>query len=321
MAIKSFKEKISNIAGGEILGETDFTEEEKLAMKKKGEKKENKKSQAKVRIRKPEDEEESNNKVNIEKPKKTQQKSQKEPKQKKKREKTFSFLKPKQEEEIEENTTQKTSDVKEKDEEEKTIVKDSIPGYEDVLSILGIKENLSLDVDFTSDQLDYVEFTQTQPLGFDFDEVTDFISRTKYTMYKLESALKQREKDLIRVASEAKKVEQRMIEKNQEKELEKMLGGMTEEERLIEENMDLKVQINELSRKAKDGSNKQEIEKLKREIETLKAENELLIQNKENLNKPKEKTANKLPSFEDEEKEIDMINNMLQDIGGVYDDE
>lgn len=317
MAIKSFKEKISNIAGGEILGETDFTEEEKLAMKGTEEKKENKKSQAKVRTRKPKNEKESNNKVNIEKQKKTQQKNQKEPKQKKKREKTFSFLKPKQEEEIEDNTTQKTSNVKK---EEKTIVKDSISGYEDVLSILGIKENLSLDVDFTSDQLDYVEFTQTQPLGFDFDEVTDFISRTKYTMYKLESALKQREKDLIRVASEAKKIEQRMIEKNQEKELEKMMGGMTEEERLIEENMDLKVQINELSRKAKDGSNKQEIEKLKREIETLKAENELLSQTKENLNKTKEKTVNKLPSFEDDE-EVDMINNMLQDIGGIYDDE
>ena len=133
-----------------------------------------------------------------------------------------------------------------------------------------IKEHLEVDVDFKSDELDYVEFTQTQPLGFDFDEVTHFISLTKYTMHNLEKALKQRERDIVKVASQVKRVEQKMIEANQAKEMERMIGGMTEEERLIEENMELKVTINELNRKLANGADNENIIKdLKSQVEVL----------------------------------------------------
>lgn len=185
-----------------------------------------------------------------------------------------------------------------------------IDGYQDILNLLGIKPSLNLNLEFTSEDLDYVEFTQTQPLGFDFDEVTDFISRVKYNLYKQEAALRQRESDIKRLASEVKKVEERMIAQNQAKELERMVGGMTEEERLIEENMDLKVQVNELTRQLKNGD-KDITNALKKEIEALKAENDIL----------KMTGKSSLPKVDFDDEEDDMFSDMLEEIGGLYEDE
>ena len=195
---------------------------------------------------------------------------------------------------------------------------DLLDGYKDILAMLGIPLIIDINTEFSSEDLDYVEFTQTQPIGFDFDEVTDFISRVKYNLYKLESALRQRDLEIRRLASEVKRVEEKMIEANQAKELERMIGGMTQEEILIEKNMDLNVQVNELTRKLanfeKDLSANKDLIK---EIEVLRSENDILRMNNK---------ISKLPSInesvEDEDiEDIDMFVNMLDDIGGLYDEQ
>lgn len=314
MAFKSLKNKISNVAGGEILGEARAEEVNE--------------SQPTIRRKEPATSKSKTTKISRDNlssdPKAAKPKKTKNPKKERPARGFGMFGRKKevkeQEEEIVSNALPKR--VKQEESENKTNkFKDAVDGYEDVLSILGIKKHIELDVDFKSDQLDYVEFTQTQPLGFDFDEVTDFISRTKYTMHKLESALEQRDIDIVRVASEVKRVEQKMIDANQAKELERMIGGMTEEERLIEENMELKVQVNDLTRKIKNDSGNSEILKeLNKEIEILKAENNMLKMS--NISDD----LNKLPSFESVEKlgkkaEENLFDNMLDDIGGLYDEE
>lgn len=309
MALKSIRDKIFSVAGGEVLGDTIAEE--------------TKKSPQPAPIKRKSLKEDSGNKIKRIKSK-PEKKETKKNQEKNQANKKVNFFKRKKEVEVEKEVVENKIPKTEKEEKDNKIknlgIKDVMEGYEDVLSILGIKEEIQVDVEFTSDQLDYVEFTQTQPLGFDFDEVTDFISRAKYSMHKLESALKQREKDVVRIASEVKRVEQKMIEQNQQKELDRMIGGMTEEERLIEENMELKVQISELTRKLRDNSDNDKIAELTKQIEVLQAENNMLKLN--NTTKSKNTFVNKLPSFEEikEDKE-DLFDNMLDDIGGLYDDE
>lgn len=315
MALKSIRDKISSVVGGESLGDAR-TEEIK-------------KSPKPAPIKQKSLKEDSGNKTKRIKSK-PEKKGTKETQEKNHANKKPNFFKRK--EEVEEVEVKKEvvekkipkipkTEKEDKDNKVKNLgIKDVMEGYEDILSILGIKEEIKVDVEFTSEQLDYVEFTQTQPLGFDFDEVTDFISRAKYSMHKLESALKQREKDVVRIASEVKRVEHRIAEQNTQRELDRMIGGMTEEERLIEENMELKVQISELTRKLKDNSGNDKVAKLSKQIEVLQAENNMLKLN--NTTKNNNTFANKLPSFEkNEEDKEDLFDNMLDDIGGLYDDE
>lgn len=319
MALKSIRDKISNVVGGESLGDARAEEIKKFPQPAPTKQKPLK--------------EDSGNKIKRIKSKPEKKKSKPEKKGTKKNQeknqanKKPNFFKRKEEVEVEKEVVEKKipkipkTEKADKDNKVKNLgIKDVMEGYEDVLSILGIKEEIQVDVEFTSDQLDYVEFTQTQPLGFDFDEVTDFISRAKYSMHKLESALKQREKDVVRIASEVKRVEDKMIEQNQQKELDRMIGGMTEEERLIEENMELKVQISELTRKLKGNSDNDKVAELTKQIEVLQAENNMLKSN--NTTKSNNTFASTLPSFEkNEEDEEDLFDNMLDDIGGLYDDE
>lgn len=258
MPLKSLKDKIASVAGGEVLGDTNVPNSDDNKLETKSSKKSDKKETTKGR------------RITREKSKAKQRSKEKVKIETKRRPSMFN-RKKEEVEEIEEIKDNEVSNVIEEEEEKAhsiSAVRDAVEGYEDVLSILGVKEHLEIDVDFKSDELDYVEFTQTQPLGFDFDEVTHFISLTKYTMHNLEKALKQRERDIVKVASQVKRVEQKMIEANQAKEMERMIGGMTEEERLIEENMELKVTINELNQKIASGANNEEIIKdLKNQIE------------------------------------------------------
>lgn len=195
---------------------------------------------------------------------------------------------------------------------------DLIDGYKDVLAMLGVPLTIDINTEFNSEDLDYVEFTQTQPIGFDFDEVTDFISRVKYNLYKLESALRQRDLEVRRLASEIKRVEEKMIEASQAKELERMIGGMTQEEILIEKNMDLNVQVNELTRKLanleKDSSANNDLIK---EIEVLRSENDILKMNNKISGLP---SMDKNIEEDEDIEDIDMFVNMLDDIGGLYDE-
>lgn len=354
MPIKSIKDKISNMASGEILGET--TEEEKRKQEEKERKArqpEPRKQAAKPAAKKKEP-----------KPKR-EPKVKQEPKEKKVTRE--SLFKRKERPIIDESEPivdkKKPKEENAKEDKDKAVIKEAVDGYEDVLSILNIKEDINLEVDFESKDLDYIEFSQTTPLGFDFDEVTDFISRVKYILHRYESALKQRNKELIIVASEVKKVERKMVEQNQAKELEKMIGGMTEEERLIEENMDLKVENNTLKMKLIEGDS-EAVEKLKKEIKALRAENEMLMREKvqssaqddsednfrsnqssesefklPNVNNDvKESKGNSLPAFsvpseiempifDEEDDDLmeskankDSIELMMEDIGGEYDE-
>lgn len=319
MPLKSLKEKLANVAGGEILGDASAGERESKPSKPRKPKKTKIPSEPKVKkIKKPKEEKVEVGEIST-----------------KRKHSIFSSKVEDQMEIIEEPESNEEDEDKSQEIDK---IRDSVEGYEDVLSILGIKESIDIDSDFTSDELDYIEFTQTQPIGFDFEEVTDFISRTKYAMHKLESALKQRDRDVVRVASQVKLVEQKMVEANQAKELERMMGGMTAEERLIEENMELKVVINDLNRDIKTGTgNKIRIKAMENELEVLRTENEMLRLNEPHLAKtlptslpkglPKglptgypEDNHSKLPAFKDSN-ENDMLEGMLKDIGGLYDDE
>lgn len=327
MALKSIRDKISNVVGGESLGDARAEEI--------------KKSPQPAPTKQKPLKEDSGNKIKRVKSKPEKKKSKPEKKGTKKNQeknqanKKPNFFKRKEEVEVEKEVEKEVvekkipkipkTDKEDKDNKVKNLgIKDVVEGYEDILSMLGIKEEIQVDVEFTSDQLDYVEFTQTQPLGFDFDEVTDFISRAKYSMHKLESALKQREKDVVRIASQVKRIEDKFREQKEQEHLDRIIGGgMTEEERLIEENMGLRVEISELKRKLRDNLDNDKVAELTKQIEVLQAENNMLKLN--NTTKSNNTFASTLPSFEkneeDEEDEEDLFKNMLDDIGGLYDDE
>ena len=354
MAIKSIKDKITNMASGEILGEANSNKENPLKEDKRNvqperkEKRERPESTSKPKLK-------GSRKAKESKVEKTP-KAPKPPKEKKDPKSLFRRKAKDEPEVIEEKKIPEVVDKVTKP------LDGEIEGYEDVLSMLGIKKTVNPEVDFKSDDLDYIEFSQTTPLGFDFDEVTDFISRTKYTLDKLESALKQRNTDLILVASEVKKVEQKMVEQNQAKELEKMIGGMSEEERLIEENMNLRIEVNELKGRLIDGGGNKDSDKQNREIEALKAEIEMLrmntfgmhpkgTKNEDAVSLPNsgglplglgdlpqddeflplpdeqifaEKSSDpskKLPEIPKFNNDSNSIDSMIQDIGGMYDDE
>lgn len=306
MALRNIKDKIASITEGENLGSaktgSDYLDEYEKIKHEPKVKKENKapnKKEIKQKVEKPS------------KPSKLSKLSKPSKLDKVEDTKIDSVRKP----------NVKKNDDKVVDVEIKT--DDLIDGYKDIISMLGIKEFLTLNLDFTSQDLDYVEFTQTQPLGFDFDEVTDFISRIKYNLYKLESALRQRDSDIKRLASEVKRVEEKMIAINQQKELDRMIGGMTEEERLIEENMDLKVQLNEVKRSLVSSERESEANSnLMKRIEALQIENDILKSSQESGGNFSNKGIGKLPPVLEDENidDVDIFTNMLEDIGGLYDE-
>lgn len=319
MPIKSLKQKLSDIASGEILGET--LEERR---RKAEEKREKDAAQKEIAAAKPRREK----KVREPKPPKEKKvKERKTPKEKKVREprqpkpverkvSKESIFKRKEPiiEELEEIVEIVEAPIEESEENEVVVSSEIEAGYKDVLSILNIKENLKVEVDFQSSDLDYIEFTPTTPVGFDFDEVTDFISRVKYALNRYEAAIKQRNKDLILVASEVKRVERKMVEENEDRELSKIINdNMTEEEALIQENFELKIEIQDLQGKLLNGKNESlEIRKLKEEIEALRAENELLMNtmiddSKSTSSLPTSKKKDSLPSFDLDDKVENLV--------------
>lgn len=287
MPIKSFKDKLTSFASGEILGSTDeeFREREQKAppspQKKEEEKKIPKERSKHERASKPP------KKARTPREKIQRDKPAKPPKEKKEK---SSFFKRKEPEEIDydknEHSIPSEPEIEKEEMKEKTHLADAVEGYEDVIYFLGIKEDLKVNPEFYAKDLDYIEFSQTTPLGFDFDEVTDFISRVKYTMSKLESALKQRDKDIIILASEVKKVEAKMTERAEAIELERMMGSATKEEKLAEENMELQIKVNQLEQRIVDVGSPEEVSQLKKTVEILKSENEMLRRSNSNDSLP-----------------------------------
>lgn len=314
--MKSLREKLNEMASGEILGET-VEERKRKASEAKG------KERAKAEMKRVEELKRKGKAARPTKEKEPKVKKVKEPKPPKA---PKSPKPPREPKSIPERKVSKESFFKRKEPKEafekpikkeeenyymenhyepeieesinpneiKDIIKGAEEGYEDVLSILNIKENIKLDVDFKSSDLDYIEFTPTAPLGFDFDEVTDFISRVKYTINRYEAALEQRNKDVIITASEVKRVERRMIEQNHDREVERIVGNsMSEEESLIEENSNLIIEINNLKGLILEyKTNSPEVKRLEEEVRALRAENEMLIH--QNVN------PQNLPIFDDE---------------------
>lgn len=333
MPLKSLKDKISNIAGEEVLGSA-------ITAADKGKPSKPEKAAA------PRRKETKLTKIVSPDKKEAKEKPVKEKKERQPKGSFKDLFKQKEKGLEQEEEPEQEAVAKEKSAEFVGEMKDIIEGYEDVLLFLGIKEVIEPEVDFNSTQLDYIEFSQTQPVGFDFDEVTDFISRTKYTLHKLESALEQRNRDVVKVASEVKRVEEKMIAANQAKELERMIGGKTQEEIMLEENMELKIQINQLRKQMQLG-NSEEINRLNRKIEVLESENQMLqsisvpksqkepaslpnipkstFEKTKKAPEPAKQTQKSnlpLPSFSDfgKDKEDD-FESMLNEIGGLYTDE
>lgn len=346
--LKNIKNKMSQLAGNEVLGETSKEDEtyDKVVEDKSKSKRKRPSRKKKSKIRNPMiDKEQKDEALNNRAP--TVPISRREIDIDMNDSQNKEVIKEEKSESLEEGKTNKDFYRTSK----------AVEGYEDVLSILAIKETIETDGDFSSSDMDYIEFSETRPIGLNHEEVTDFISRMKYTLHKLETALKQRDRDIVRVASEVKKVEQKMIEKNQEEELERMVGGMTEEERLIEENMEMKVEISGLVNELKRMSDTNESSSaLNRKIEALQAENEMLrmgsingdfipsksaasknknlpyIKEKPNKlpsfgNSTKDKKTSGLPSFnaantnDDIEDSIESQQQaLLNEIGGLYDE-
>lgn len=311
MAFDSLKNKISNLVSSETLGEANIESEEEVKPIRQRKEPKPPKEKKPAFIRKVK---ESTEEIE-EKRKEREQRSKK-------------YVKEREPEET--SQPEKTSGPVKSSELVDT--EGTVEGYKDVLAILGIKEKLDLGLKIKSDTLDYVEFSQTKPIGFDFDEVTNFISHMKYTLYTLEKALAQREKEIAIVASEVKRNEQKMIDKRQEEELARIHSGPTEEERLIEENMELKIEVNDLNRKIREFSrNAKSLEELNKENELLRSENEFLRANAVIPQKSTKQSSglpdiggglppfgSGLPSIDEEEDDFD---NLISKIGGLYDDE
>lgn len=311
MPIKSLKQKLSDIASGEILGETLEERRRKAEEKREKDAAQKEIAEAKPRREKKVREPKPPKEKKVKEPKAPKEKKVKTPRQPKpierkvSKESIFKRKEPIIEELEEVVEVVETQPIGESEENEVVVSPEIEAGYKDVLSILNIKENLKVEVDFQSSDLDYIEFTPTTPVGFDFDEVTDFISRVKYALNRYEAAIKQRNKDLILVASEVKRVERKMVEENEDRELSKIINdNMTEEEALIQENFELKIEIQDLQGKLLNGKNESlEIRKLKEEIEALRAENELLMNtmiddSKTTSSLPISKNKDSLPSFD-----------------------
>lgn len=310
MPIKSLKQKLSDIASGEILGETLEERRRKAEEKREKDAAQKKIASAKPKREKKVREPKPPKEKKVKEPKPPKEKKVRAPRQPKPVERKVSkesIFKRKEPiiEELEEVVEVVETPIEESEENEVVVSPEIEAGYKDVLSILNIKENLKVEVDFQSSDLDYIEFTPTTPVGFDFDEVTDFISRVKYSLNRYEAAIKQRNKDLILVASEVKRVERKMVEENEDRELSKIINdNMTEEESLIQENFELKIEIQDLQGKLLNGKNESlEIKKLKEEIEVLRAENELLMNtmiddSKSTSSLPISKNKDSLPSFD-----------------------
>lgn len=175
-------------------------------------------------------------------------------------------------------------------------------GYEDVLAVLNISPEAEVNAPFTADDLSYIEFSQTTPVGFDFDEVADFVERMQYILVVYENAMKSRDEDVLRLASEIKKVEKKLVSQNQDKQLEMMMGGMSDEDRLRDENFELKLEVNDLRSKVKSlSSNNVEITRLKKRIKELENENEFLKLGKssEGSAKKTSDSSDGLPTLDD----------------------
>lgn len=311
MPIKSLKQKLSDIASGEILGETLEERRRKAEEKREKDAAQKEIAEAKPRREKKVREPKPPKEKKVKEPKAPKEKKVKTPRQPKpierkvSKESIFKRKEPIIEELEGVVEVVETQPIEESEENEIVVSPEIEAGYKDVLSILNIKEDLKVEVDFQSSDLDYIEFTPTTPVGFDFDEVTDFISRVKYALNRYEAAIKQRNKDLILVASEVKRVERKMVEENEDRELSKIINdNMTEEEALIQENFELKIEIQDLQGKLLNGKNESlEIRKLKEEIEVLRAENELLMNtmiddSKTTSSLPISKNKDSLPSFD-----------------------
>lgn len=287
MPLKELKNKITNIVSSEILGEADVSPEANNSNPGKPSKPSKSSKPSKLsKAGKPSKPDKPTNKrrnqwINKEEQKTIKQHSDKDGNKSKK-----------------ENVVVRADDIVI---HEEGVMRD---GYQDVLSILGIKEHLEIDVDFTSHDLDYINFGQTTPLGLDADEVADFISRAKYTFHKLETAIKQRERDVVKIASEVKKIENKMMEQNHAKELDRMTNG-SHEEKLIQEIMEMRVDINELSKKNEKLT--MENKKLKQKLNSNVVDTQKIDQNKATL---------PVPPIEDE----DPFSEMLDNIGGLYDE-
>lgn len=315
MAINKLKNKIKDMASGEFLGETEAPEKDSLQespLKREPEKKEtpkNMKSKVASIFKK-------DSKPN----KPTEEKL---------------LRRAKRAEEYNENKLKASSQKSEdsdspKKSRELNVVEGSVEGYKNVLEVLGIKEDLGLEVLFTSDDLDYIQFNRSAPVGFDMQEVTDFISRVKYVLNVYEKGLKQRNKDIVYLASENKKIEKKMMERYQEEELARVLGEKTEQEELIEENVDLKIMVSNLKNELKEvrsgqsGSNRvqDELDALRAENEYLRTEETREQKEKGKKAEPKEKGFQGLPPLDEvDNNKKDSFDEMLDGLGGLYNEE
>lgn len=299
MPLKSLKNKINKIASGEILGET-IEERRRKAEEAEAKARAKAEMEATAKLKKQEKLKKLKKLKKSRKPKKEKEVKEKVEKERKVSKESFFKRKeilhePEDVEVKEEFEDFGNVEPEIEEDSDKIPVREAIEGYKDVLAILNIKEDLNLEVEFKSSDLDYIEFTPTTPLGFDFDEVTDFISRVKYLINRYEAALEQRNKEIVILASEAKKVEKRMVEQNHARELEKIMGGMTEEESLWEENGNLKIELNNLRAEiVNNKANSDYIKKLEEQLRALTAENEMLI--KSSISRENKSTDENLPT-------------------------
>lgn len=201
------------------------------------------------------------------------------------------------------------------------------PGYKTILEMAEVRLEQNLDLEFNSSDIDYVQFSQTVPEGFDYDEVSDFLSRVKYNTHKLEIALKQRNDDLVKLAREVKAAQDEIALVKQDM----YQGDATELEKQIEENVELQIEINTLQAKlANAAEGTSETKRLLSEIEALKSENEYLRYELSSNSQPnvelpsieKDETFelpnlgdNELPALDDDMDKL--FDSMLDDIGGL----
>ena len=121
-----------------------------------------------------------------------------------------------------------------------------------VLDFLGISQEVDLRGLITPQEINDMEFHLIAPTGIDPDEVNDFCERLQRELFNYIDIIKQREIDFKKVLERLDDTEKKLIEKQQESELANfIIDSKSNEEKLKEELLELRLENNELKSKLK----------------------------------------------------------------------
>lgn len=134
-----------------------------------------------------------------------------------------------------------------------------------VLDLLGIARNVNVNGLVTSEDIENTEFSLTAPTGIDPSEVERFCALLEHDISRYRAIIETRQQDFELLLKEVIKLEQELVDKQQESELANfIIDQKSSEERLKEELIELRLENQELKHKLSSFEEKQAKEKPRR---------------------------------------------------------